>query len=134
MARQIFRQHGPVCDAILIFTQHVLRLGTRSLVVLLSHDYKYDLPVLRAVLASDAAYVGCLGSARRGKAMLEFLADEGVPTEQLARVRIPVGLDIGARSAAEIALSVLAEALAVARGRSGGAMRDRRRTERTAEA
>ena len=111
-----------------------LRLSTRSLVVLLSHDYKYDLPVLRAVLASDAAYVGCLGSARRGKAMLEFLADEGVPAEQLARVRIPVGLDIGARSAAEIALSVLAEALAVERGRSGGAMRDRTRAHRPVEA
>lgn len=102
-----------------------LSLGPQSLVVLLSHDYKYDLPVLRAVLASDAGYVGCLGSARRGRAMLDFLAEQGVPAEQLARVRIPVGLDIGARSAAEIALSVLAEALAVTRGRPGGAMRDR---------
>ena len=104
-----------------------LPLGRHTLVVLLSHDYKYDLPVLRAVLASPAAYIGCLGSARRGAAMLEFLAGEGIGAEQLARVRIPVGLDIGARSAAEIALSVLAEALAVERGRSGGAMRDRRR-------
>lgn len=104
-----------------------LPLGSHTFVVLLSHDYKYDLPVLRAVLASDAVYVGCLGSARRGKAMLDFLADEGVAPEQLARVRIPVGLDIGARSAAEIALSVMAEAVAVERGRSGGAMRDRRR-------
>lgn len=104
-----------------------LPLGPRSLVVLLSHDYKYDLPVLRAVLASDAVYVGCLGSAKRGAAMLEFLAAEGVPAEALARVRIPVGLDIGARSASEIALSVLAEALAVERGRRGGAMRDRPR-------
>ena len=104
-----------------------LPLGAHSLVVLLSHDYKYDLPVLRAVLASEAVYVGCLGSARRGKAMLEFLADEGVPSAQLERVRIPVGLDIGARSASEIALSVLSEALEVDRGRAGGAMRDRRR-------
>ena len=103
-----------------------LPLGARSLVVLLSHDYKYDLPVLRAVLASDAGYVGCLGSARRGAAMLEFLASEGIAIGQLARVRIPIGLDIGARSAPEIALSVLAEALAVVRGRTGGAMRDRR--------
>ncbi len=102
-----------------------LPLGAHSFVVLLSHDYKYDLPVLRAVLESDAAYVGCLGSARRGKAMLDFLAEQGVSPLQLARVRIPVGLDIGARSAAEIALSALAEALAVERGRGGGAMRDR---------
>lgn len=109
-----------------------LALGATSLVVLLSHDYKYDLPVLRAVLASDAAYVGLLGSARRGKAMLEFLAEQGVPPDQLQRVRVPVGLDIGARSAAEIALSVLAEALAVQRARPGGAMRDRRRGDASA--
>lgn len=103
-----------------------LTLNAQSLVVLLSHDYKYDLPVLRAVLASEAAYIGCLGSARRGKAMIEFLGAEGVPLEQLARLRIPVGLDIGARSAGEIALSVLSEALAVQRGKNGGPMRDRR--------
>jgi xanthine dehydrogenase accessory factor len=109
-----------------------LALGPTSLVVLLSHDYKYDLPVLRAVLASDAAYVGLLGSGRRGKAMLDFLAEDGVPPEQLQRVRVPVGLDIGARSAAEIALSVLAEALAVLRARPGGAMRDRRRGDASA--
>lgn len=111
-----------------------LSLGPTSLVVLLSHDYKYDLPVLKAVLSSDAAYVGLLGSARRGKAMLEFLAAEGVPQDQLERVRVPVGLDIGARSASEIALSVLAEALAVLRGRAGGAMRERRRADAGAQA
>lgn len=105
-------------------------LGPSSLVVLLSHDYKYDLPVLRAVLDSEAAYVGVLGSVRRGRALLEFLAADGVSAEALARVRVPVGLDIGARSPEEIALSVLAEALAVLRGRGGGAMRDRRSSPR----
>lgn len=102
-----------------------LPLGRQSLVVLLSHDYKYDLPVLQAVLASEAAYVGVLGSKRRGKALLEFLAGEGVPAEQLQRVRIPVGLDIGGSTPEEIALSVLAEAVAVHHGRAGGPMRDR---------
>jgi xanthine dehydrogenase accessory factor len=106
-----------------------LALGPTSLVVLLSHDYKYDLPVLKTVLASDAGYIGLLGSARRGKAMLDFLAGEGVARDRLERVRVPVGLDIGARSAAEIALSVLAEAIAVLRARSGGAMRDRTRAD-----
>ena len=100
-------------------------LGRQSLVVLLSHDYKYDLPVLRAVLASEAAYVGVLGSRRRGRALLDFLAGEGVPPEQLSRVRIPVGLDIGGTTPEEIALSVLAEAVAVHHGRGGGPMRDR---------
>ena len=102
-----------------------LPLGRQSLVVLLSHDYKYDLPVLRAVLASEAAYVGVLGSRRRGRALIDFLAGEGVPQEQLERVRIPVGLDIGGVTPEEIALSVLAEAVAVHHGRSGTPMRDR---------
>jgi xanthine dehydrogenase accessory factor len=102
-----------------------LSLGRTSLVVLLAHDYKYDLPVLRTVLDTPAAYVGVLGSARRGRALLDFLAQEGVPPDQLERVRVPVGLDIGARSPEEIALSVLAEAIAVGRGRPGGPMRDR---------
>jgi xanthine dehydrogenase accessory factor len=105
-----------------------LSLGANSLVVLLAHDYKYDLPVLRAVLGTDAAYVGVLGSARRGRALLDFLAEEGMATEQLRRVRVPIGLDLGAHTAAEIALSVLAEALAVHRGRNGGPMQDRARS------
>lgn len=99
-------------------------LGSQSLVVLLSHDYKYDLPVLQAVLASEAAYVGVLGSRRRGRALLEFLAGEGVPAAQLSRVRIPVGLDLGGSSPGEIALSVLAEAVAVHHGRNGGPLRE----------
>jgi xanthine dehydrogenase accessory factor len=100
-------------------------LGRESLVVLLSHDYKYDLPVLRAVLESEAEYVGVLGSRRRARSLLDYLAGEGVAAESLARVRIPVGLDIGATTPEEIALSVLAEAVAVHHGRSGGPMRDR---------
>jgi xanthine dehydrogenase accessory factor len=102
-----------------------LTLGPSSLVAILAHDYKYDLPVLKAVLETDAAYIGLLGSKKRGTALLQHLAEDGVSPEQLKRVRVPVGLDIGAQSASEIALSVLAEALAVLRGRPGGPMRDR---------
>ena len=91
-------------------------------VVLLSHDYKYDLPVLRAVLQTEVPYIGMLGSRRRGKAMLDFLADENIPAHQLQRIRVPVGLDIGADSPAELALSVLSEAMAALRGRSGASL------------
>jgi len=123
------RERFPGADEILVGMPSELAermpLGRESLVVLLSHDYKYDLPVLKAVLASEAAYVGVLGSRRRGKALLDFLASEGVPDDQLSQVRIPVGLDIGGTTPEEIALSVLAEAIAVYRGRSGGPMRDR---------
>lgn len=130
------RERFPDADEILVGMPSEiagqLPLGPNTLIVLLSHDYKYDLPVLRAVLESEVAYIGCLGSTRRGAAMLEFLAEQGIAADRLARVRIPIGLDIGARSAPEIALSALAEAIASARGRSGGPMRHRPR-ERRAE-
>ncbi len=93
--------------------------------VLVAHDYKYEVPVLRVVLAREPAYIGLLGNRRRGQAVLDFLAAEGIPAEVLGRVHVPVGLDIGAQSAAEIALSVVAEALAVRNGRPGISLRDR---------
>jgi xanthine dehydrogenase accessory factor len=77
--------------------------------VLVAHDYKYDLPVLRHALASPVGYIGMLGSSRRGAAILKLLREEGVDEASLARVRVPIGLDLGARSAPEIALAVLAE-------------------------
>ena len=97
-------------------------IGSSTLVVLVAHDYKYDIPVLRTVLRSDAAYIGMLGSRRRGEAILAFLAREGEPPERLARVHVPIGLNIGAQSAPEIALSILAEAIAVRSGRSGASL------------
>lgn len=131
--RYATRERFPAADELLVGMPGeiagALPLTASTLVVLLSHDYKYDLPVLRRVVESEAGYIGCLGSARRGRAMLDFLREEGVSEVQLARVRMPVGLDIGARTPAEIALSVLAEALAVIRGREGGPMRERRSRE-----
>src|SRR6266536_3220311 len=84
--------------------------------VLVAHDYKYDLPVLRHALETPVGYVGLLGSTRRGKAILDLLREEGVAENLLTRVRVPIGLDLGAQSAPEIALAVLAEVLAVQRG------------------
>jgi xanthine dehydrogenase accessory factor len=77
--------------------------------VLVAHDYKYDLPVLRHALTTDVGYIGMLGSSRRGATILKFLREEGVDETSLARVRVPIGLDLGARSAPEIALAILAE-------------------------
>jgi xanthine dehydrogenase accessory factor len=85
--------------------------------VLVAHDYKYELPVLRHVLRSDVVYVGMLGSSRRGAAVKALLAEEGFTADELARVRTPIGLDIGAQSTSEIALSILAEVVAAWRGR-----------------
>src|SRR2546425_8713131 len=85
--------------------------------VLVAHDYKYDLPVLRHALGSDVGYIGMLGSQRRGATILKVLAEEGASDAALKRIRLPIGLDLGARSAPEIALPILAEIQAA---RSGG--------------
>jgi xanthine dehydrogenase accessory factor len=95
-------------------------LTPETALILVAHDYKYDLPVLRHALATGVGYIGMLGSARRGATILRFLKDEGVADEVLARVRVPIGLDLGARSAPEIALAILAEVQAV---RGGGSCR-----------
>jgi xanthine dehydrogenase accessory factor len=90
--------------------------------VLMAHDYKYDLPVLHKALATDVGYIGMLGSSRRGAAILKLLAEEGQSDAALKRVRVPIGLDIGARSAPEIALAVMAEIQAVRGGGTGQPM------------
>ncbi len=100
-------------------------LTAETALVLVAHDYKYDLPVLRHALASDAGYIGMLGSGRRGATILKFLRDEGVAEETLARVRVPIGLDLGARSAPEIALAILAEIQAVRAGGCGRPMSEK---------
>ena len=87
--------------------------------VLVAHDYKYDLPVLRHALGTPVGYIGLLGSTRRGKAIFDLLREDGVGEDALERVRVPIGLDLGAQSAPEIALSILAEILMVQRGATG---------------
>jgi xanthine dehydrogenase accessory factor len=87
--------------------------------VLVAHDYKYDLPVLRHALATDVGYIGMLGSSRRGATILRYLAEDGVDQTTLSRVRVPIGLDLGARSAPEIALAILAEIQAARTGATG---------------
>jgi xanthine dehydrogenase accessory factor len=89
-----------------------LPLGDSTYVVLVVHDYKHEVPVLTRVLEQPVAYVGLLGSRRRGKALREFLAEQGLSEDALARIHVPIGLDIGARTAPEIAVSILAQLLA----------------------
>jgi xanthine dehydrogenase accessory factor len=101
-------------------------LVASTALVLVAHDYKYDLPVLHHALATDAGYIGMLGSSRRGAALLKLLQEDGIAEAQLARVRVPIGLDLGARSAPEIALAIMAEIQAVRGGGSGQPMSARR--------
>jgi xanthine dehydrogenase accessory factor len=94
------------------------KLDARSAVVTLTHDPKLDDPALAAALRSDAFYVGCLGSRRTHAKRLQRLSAAGFQEPSLARLHGPVGLDIGARSAAEIATAILAEITQTLRGGS----------------
>jgi xanthine dehydrogenase accessory factor len=87
----------------------------RTAVVTLTHDPKLDDPALDRALRSDAVYVGALGSRKTHAARLQRLSALGHSAEACARVRGPVGLDLGAVTAPEIALSILAEFVAVRR-------------------
>ncbi|MEY4761625.1 MAG: hypothetical protein RLZZ200_1481 [Pseudomonadota bacterium] len=92
-----------------------LKPDARTAVVLLTHDPKIDDPALECVLGTPAFYVGALGSTRTHGRRLERLAAAGLSPQQLARIHGPAGLPIGARTPAEIAVSVLAEMTQVLR-------------------
>jgi xanthine dehydrogenase accessory factor len=93
-------------------------------VVVLTHDDKFDIPALAAALRSEAFYVGALGSRRAQAMRRERLLEAGITEAQLERLRGPAGLDIGAESPAETAVSILGEALALRAGRLGGPLRE----------
>lgn len=87
-------------------------LDARTAVVTLTHDPKLDDPAIEAALRSEAFYLGCLGSTRTHAKRVERLRVAGFDEDALARIHAPVGLDIGARSPAEIAVAILAEIVA----------------------
>jgi len=93
-------------------------------VVVLTHDDKFDLPLVQGALATDAFYVGWLGSRRNQERRRGLLAEAGVAEDELDRISGPSGLDVGADTPAETAVSILAEILAVRAGRSGCRLRD----------
>jgi len=88
----------------------------RTAVITLTHDPKLDDPALHVALRSPAFYIGCLGSTRTHASRLERLREAGFEESALARLRGPLGLAIGARSPAEIALAALAQITGVLRG------------------
>ncbi len=94
----------------------------QTAIVVLTHDDKFDEPALIGALATEAFYIGALGSRRNQERRRGRLLEAGVAEEQLARISGPCGLDIGADTQEETALSILAEILAVRAGRSGGSL------------
>lgn len=94
-------------------------IGPRSYIVVATMGH-YDEESLEAVLGCPAGYVGLVASPRRGRAVIEFLKGKGVPGEDLKRVKYPAGLDVGAETPEEIALSILTEVVQKMRAAGGG--------------
>lgn len=92
-----------------------LGLDRRTAVVTLTHDPKLDLPAIETALRSDVPYLGCLGSTRTHAKRVAYLQGAGFSAKDIARIHGPVGLDIGAGSPAEIAVSIMAELTRVIR-------------------
>lgn len=96
-----------------------LDLANYAAVIIVTRGHRYDLECLRAVIRHSPPYLGMIGSQRRIRGIIDILSDEGVSREALSKLNAPIGLDIGAQTPVEIALSIVAEVLAVSRGRSG---------------
>ena len=99
-------------------------LGPRDAVCVLTHDPKFDVPVLQVALQTPVGYLGAMGSRRTHEDRRRRLLDAGVTRDAAERVHSPIGLDIGAATPAETAVSILAEIIRVRRGGSGVSLRD----------
>ncbi|MCX7619605.1 MAG: XdhC family protein [Acidimicrobiales bacterium] len=131
-ARETFatRQRFPMADEVVVdWPQRFLErigaaLGPRDAVCVLTHDHKFDVPAIRAALATDVGYIGAMGSRRTHAERLARLREVGVDEVALERVMAPIGLDIGARTPEETAISICAEIIRLRSGRSGCSLRD----------
>ena len=126
-AREVFAdaRRFPEADVVVEWPDRYLaaeaaagRLDERSAVAVLTHDAKFDVPLLRLALDLPLAYVGAMGSRRSHRQRVEALRAEGVTDAGLARLRSPIGLDLGAVTPEEVAVSVAAEVVAVRHGRA----------------
>ncbi len=99
-------------------------LGHRDVVLVFTHDPKFDEPALIAALDTGAGYVGALGSRRTQERRVERLRDAGLEEDSIARIHAPCGLDLGARTPPETVVSILAEVIAVRTGRPGESLRE----------
>jgi xanthine dehydrogenase accessory factor len=103
-----------------------MTIDRSTAVVILTHDPKFDMPALRAVLPSGAGYIGAIGSRKTNQNRFDALRQEGFSDDQLARVHGPIGLDLGGRGAEETALGIMAEVTAVRFGGSAVSMREKK--------
>jgi len=122
------RERFPDVDDILVAWPHEALAGDRitasTYIAVLTHDAKFEVPLLPVLLRSPARYIGVIGSRKTQIGRRERLRQEGFGDADIARLNGPIGLDIGAVTPEEIALSVIAEIVAKQHGRSGGSLTD----------
>jgi xanthine dehydrogenase accessory factor len=99
-------------------------LGPRDAVCVLTHDHKFDVPAIVAALRTRVGYLGAMGSRRTDEERRDRLREAGVTDDQLSRLMAPIGLDIGARTPEETAVSICAEIIALRTGRRPPSLRD----------
>jgi len=121
----VTRERLPSPDELVTAWPDELDADADTAVVVLTHEERLDVPALNAALAGPAFYIGAIGSRRTQAKRRERLLDAGLTDEQLDRLAGPAGLDLGAHTPAETAVSILAEVLAVREGRSGGRLVER---------
>jgi len=131
-ARPVFatRQRFPLADEVVVdWPDRYLakvgpELGPRDAVCVLTHDAKFDVPAIVSALTTRVGYIGAMGSRRTHDARVERLLEAGVDPDQLDRILAPIGLDIGARTPEETAISICAEIIALHTGRRPPSLRD----------
>ncbi|MFZ9953667.1 MAG: XdhC family protein, partial [Ilumatobacteraceae bacterium] len=125
-ARKVFAttRRFPMADEVMVawpdelFAKHGASLGARDAVCILTHDPKFDVPAIQGALANKAGYIGVMGSRKTHAKRLERLAEVGLRGDDLSRVMSPIGLDIGARTPEETAISICGEIIARRTGRA----------------
>ena len=129
-ARSIFatRKRFPDADDVIVDWPHrylsTQKVDSRTVIAVLTHDPKFDVPVLKIALESQAGYVGAMGSRRTHVDRIARLIDEGVSAGALARLHSPIGLDLGSRTPEETALSIAAEIVKYRWGGTGLPLRE----------
>ena len=129
-ARPIFATKRRIPDAdevVVAWPDEFLReapVNARTVLVVLTHDVKFDVPLLQVALQTEAGYIGAMGSRRTHANRIAALREAGIGDGDLARISAPIGLDIGARTPEETAISIAAEIVALRSGRAGGRLRE----------
>jgi len=113
-----------------------VKINERTYIVVMNHHIERDQETLKYALQSESPYIGVLGPRKRRIRMMESIQNEGYAfsDEQLGKIRSPIGLDIGSETPEEIAISILAEIIAIKKGHTGGFLQDSKFIHKTAEA